>query len=334
MVAEGALHDAGTDARSRRSAHWLVVVGFVIWSTGLGLWGVWGVGGLAANLAGGAALIIGLEQLARRSSGSSPTVRWLSVPVSISLILISQGVGQSDFVARVALVGIGTLGMVLVFLRILDERLAIERQLAERTLVDERRRLAGEVHDVVGHTLSASMLHTTAARLSVRSDPDAAIASLERAEQQGRRSMDDIRSVVHLLRDDSGDGPPTPSAGDLPELVEGVRAAGADVTYAASSDLDDLPAMTALTVYRVVQEGLTNAVRHGTGTIEVTVDVPGTRDHVDVRISNDRVAGAAPAPPGSGLTGKRERVTAIGGTLDVGAAPDGHRWVLSARIPT
>lgn len=326
------LHDVFGDGQRHRTARWLVVAGFGVWVAGLALWELTWVGGLAASLAGGAALTYGLSRIARGSGGTGSPVWAVTVPVAISLVLISQGVGQAEFAVRVVLVGLGTLGMVVVFVRVLDERLTVERQLAQRTLADERRRLAGDVHDLVGHTLSASMLHTTAARLSVRSDPDAAIASLERAEQQGRRSMNDIRSVVRLLRDDPGTFPTAPDAGELPQLVEAFVSAGADITFRSSGDLDDLPAPATLTVYRVVQEGLTNAVRHGTGGVDVSVVHVG--DFVDVEISNDRSQPAGAATPGNGLRGMRERINAIDGTLEVGATGTGGHWVLHARIPT
>ena len=143
--------------------------------------------------------------------------------------------------------------------------------------------------------------------------------------------MNDIRSVVRLLRDDPGTVPTAPRASELPQLIEAFVSAGADITLRATGDLDDLPAPAALTVYRVVQEGLTNAVRHGTGAIDVTVDHTG--DRVDVEISNDRPHRSAPATPGNGLLGMRERINAIDGALDVGATGSGHRWVLHARIP-
>lgn len=333
MASDGALFKADSDQQQqRRRARWLVVVGFVIWAAGLGLWTASWIAGLGAALAGGAALTIGLERLARGSSDSGPSVWGGSLPVAVSLVLISQGVGRSDYGTRVALVAVGTLGLILVLLRIVDERIDVEHRLAQRNLADERRRLAGDVHDVVGHTLSASMLHTTAARLSVRSDPDAAIASLERAERHGRRSMDDIRSVVRLLRDDSADGDvAAPLSGDLPAMVEEFRAAGAEIVCSISSELDDLPATTALTAYRVVQEGLTNAVRHGTGTIDLAVDAPSAGDHVEIRIGND-VDRVATATGGTGLAGMRERLAAVGGTLEAGAA-GADRWMLCVRIP-
>ena len=330
MASEGSGHSAATDQQHRRPARGLVLVGFSTWAAGLGLWETSWVGGLVVSLAGGAALTMGLGSLA---GGSLDPSRRVWVPVSISLVLISQGVGSPEFGARVALVGLGTLGVLLVLLHILDERVAVERQLAQSRFADERRRLAGEVHDVVGHTLSASMLHTTAARLSIRSDPDAAIASLERAEQHGRRSMNDIQSVVRLLREDSVASAPTPLAVDLPELVEGFRSAGANISYFGTSGLEDLPAPSALTVYRVVQEGLTNAIRHGSQSAELLVRVDAANTAVEVEISNDIGPRRSGTSGGSGLVGMRERVSAIGGTVEAGPRNDG-RWVLSARIPT
>lgn len=330
-------HDLYADGRRRRMAHRLVVVGFATWSAGLALWELSWVGGLAASVVGGVALTDGLGRLTSPGPGRRSSGWTVGAPVGVSLLLISQGVagvGRSDYVARVALVGVGTLAMLVVVLRILDKRLVIERQLAERTLADQRRRLAGEVHDVVGHTLAASMLHTSAARLSVRSDPDAAIASLERAEEQSRRSMDDIRSVVRLLRDSSGTEAPTPLAGELPELVAGFRSAGVDVTFSTTGVLDGLRTATALTVYRVVQEGLTNAARHGTGKIDVTAALVDGGRQVEVEIANDRSIATSAVVMGNGITGMRERVSAIGGTLEAGPVDGGRLWVLCARIPT
>ncbi len=331
MASNSSERTADKDQQYRRPTRWLVLVGFSTWAAGLGLWETSWVGGLVVSLAGGAALTAGLGSLA---GGSLDASRRVWVPVSISLVLISQGVGSPAFGARVALVGLGMLGVLLVLLHILDERVAIERQLAQRTLADERRRLAGEVHDVVGHTLSASMLHTTAARLSVRSDPDAAIASLERAEQHGRRSMNDIRSVVRLLREDSSSDSPTRLAGDVPELVDAFRSAGASIVYSPCAGLEDLPAPAALTLYRVVQEGLTNAIRHGADTTDLTIDAGAIEGFVEVTIGNDISGRRTTSAGGSGLLGMRERVSAIGGTVEAGPGNDGRRWVLRARIPT
>ena len=323
----------GSGMPSRRTTRALVLAGFVIWAGGLTAWEWSWPLSLAASITGGFALTVGLGYLARGARSPGPPAWSVSVPVTLSLILISQGVGQNEFIARVALVGFGALGMLVVFLHILAERTALERQLAQRMLADEQRRLAGEVHDVVGHTLSASMLQLSAARLAIRDDPDAAIASLERAEEHGRRSMEDIGSVVRLLRaDEPATGQPTPQLDDLPGLVESFRAAGADISSEVRGALGHLPVTAALTVYRIVQEGLTNAVRHGTGTIDL--DIAREDTAVRVTVENGRDDRPAPTSSGSGLVGMRERVAAVGGSLTAGPTPDGARWRLQVRIPT
>jgi signal transduction histidine kinase len=330
MDSDGALRVGPSVHGSHRRNRRLIPLGFVIWLIGLSLWETSWPAGLATSVAGGAALTVGLGSLAGFRTASRPD--WMvSVSVSISLILISQGVGQGDYRLRVVLVGLGALGMIVVFLQIVEERTAIERELVERTFADERRRLAGDVHDVVGHTLSASMLHMTSARLAIRSDPDAAIASLERAEEHGRRSMADIGSVVRLLRaDQSATGLPVPGLDQLPALVDGFRAAGADITFSPPDGLGALPSTTALTVYRLVQEGLTNAARHGDGTIDIGIVV--NDGAVNVTIENDLAAGDGHVSGGTGLAGMADRVSAIGGVLEAG--PVNGRWRLQASIPT
>lgn len=323
----------GIEVPTHRATRSLVLVGFAIWAGGLALWEWSWPWSLTTSVAGGLLLTVGLGYLARGARSLGPPVWAVSVPVTLSLILISQGVGQADFTVRVALVGFGSLGLLVVFLHILAERTALERQLATRLLADEQRRLAGEVHDVVGHTLSASMLHLSAARLAIRDDPDAAIASLKRAEEHGRRSMEDIGSVVRLLRaDEPSTSPPSPQLDDLPALIDSFRAAGADISDTGADALGHLPVTAALSVYRIVQEGLTNAVRHGIGAIDLGI----VRDEAAVRVTieNDRPDRSGLTSPGNGLVGMRERVQALGGSLEVGPATGSDRWCLQARIPT
>ena len=297
------------------------------------MWGVSWIAGLATSLTGGAVLIWGLISM-KEGPVRTPARSWtVAAPVAVSLVLISLGVGWPSPIVRFAFTGIGTLLMLVVLVHIIDDRLRVERQLAERALADASRHLAREVHDVVGHTLAASMLHTAAARLSVRSNPDAAITSLERAEQQGRASIDHIHSVVRLLRDDDAESPAYLAA-ELPQLVDGLCLAGIDITASVTGELDDLRPATAFAVYRVAQEGLTNAVRHGSGPIRMTVTGVDHTGCVELCVSNDRARDRSPIPTaGTGLTGMRERVHAVGGTLEAGPIDEGRRWLLRARIP-
>lgn len=315
----------------QRSTRRIVIVGLVCWSTGVALWEWSWVAGLTGSVIGGALLTGALTSLALSSPETQRTVWTVTIPIAISLTLLSQGVSRSTFLERTTLTGLGTIGMILVLLHILEDRLAAERRLSQHRLEDVRRQLAGEVHDAVGHTLAASMLHTSAARLAINTDPDAAITSLERSEEHARRSMRDIHSIVHLLRDSSGAEAPVPTIDDLTRLVDDVRGGGALVTMDTTGNLDQLTAATALTLYRVVQEGLTNAVRHGTGPVQITVGFDGTE--VSIEIVNDCAARQRMSSAGIGLIGMRERVEALGGDIHAHRSDTGDRWVLCVRIP-
>ena len=145
-----------------QAARWLAVAGFTVWLAGIALWGVSWIASLAVSIIGGGMLTYGLASMKQGPEGTHQPSWSVVLPVAIALVLIGQGISWPEPIVRVALIGLGTLVMLLVLTHILDERMQVERRLAERTLVDERRRLAREVHDVVGHTLAASMLHTTA----------------------------------------------------------------------------------------------------------------------------------------------------------------------------
>jgi signal transduction histidine kinase len=201
--------------------------------------------------------------------------------------------------------------------------------LAQRAQAEERNRIARELHDVIAHSLTVSLLHVSSARLAVEHDPEDAARALADAERLTRQSLADVRVTVGLLRspDDGGLAPPAPGLGDLPRLVEELRAAQADVSLVVDGDLDDLPATTASTVYRIVQESLTNAARHAPGS-RVEVHVAARDGHVDVDIES---SGSAGTGSGMGLTSMKERAAAVGGTLNAG--PEGNGWLVHASLP-
>lgn len=205
-------------------------------------------------------------------------------------------------------------------------------ELAGRAAADERRRIAREIHDVVAHSLTVTMLHVTAARLALDDDPDEAREALLEAERLGRQSLDDIRRTVGLLgTGPDGAAPPQPGLSDLPDLAADFAGAGLDVRYEVSGDVTAVPAAAALGIYRVVQESLSNAARHAPGsTVRVSVDVT---DGVRVRVRNSApTRRPRPAPGGGhGLRGMRERAEALGGTLSAG--PDGDGWTVVLEVP-
>lgn len=223
---------------------------------------------------------------------------------------------------------------------LLSNERASRTALAERIAAEQRRDLAREVHDVVAHSLSVTMLYVTAARHALEADADVteAVDSLRDAERIGRQAMGDIRRTVGLLDPASGDTRPLPGADDLAALVEEFREAGLAVTYRSSGSLDGLAPNLALGVYRVAQESLANVAKHAPG---ATVDVAVTAADAEVALvvdssgaGGDRHAVVAAAPdagPGRGLRGMAERVALLGGRLDAGPTPTG--WHVRATFP-
>lgn len=206
--------------------------------------------------------------------------------------------------------------------------------LAREAVLQERNRIAREVHDVIAHSLTVTMMHITAARMAVHRDPEEAESTLREAERLGRQSLADIRRTVGLLRDrvDGTVEPPQPDARDLESLVNEYRGAGMDVEM-DRDEFGDLPASAGLALYRIVQESLTNASKHAPGSpVEVTV----RRDDgvVDIRIRNPVTDRSAPDQAGSGgmgIVGMRERAALLGGTLRAGI--DDQAWVVHCRFP-
>ena len=210
---------------------------------------------------------------------------------------------------------------------------AAQADLERNAVMTERRRIAGEIHDVAAHALALSILHLTGLRMRVqRQGGDATLVeSLAEAERLGRQSLDDIRRTVGLLQDDaSGIAPPLPTASDIPALVDQYRTRGLDVTMELAGKPDTLAPATGLALYRIVQESLANAVKHAPGAavrIRITLD-----STCRLTVRNERST-STPSDNGTGhgLEGMRERAQLLGGKLTAGADRDG--WLVDCVIP-
>lgn len=204
--------------------------------------------------------------------------------------------------------------------------------LAERAVAEERQRIAREIHDVVAHTLSVTMLYVTGARLALQRDPAEAEEALLAAEKLGRESLAEIRRTVGLLAPNaSGTEAPMPTAADVPDLVEEFRAAGLDVDLTVLGDAAALPPATGLAIYRIAQESLTNVVKHAPGTrAKISLDVGAEQTTLRVRNS---MAGATTGANGDGLgvRGMQQRAELLGGTLS--ARELDSEWVVAADVP-
>jgi signal transduction histidine kinase len=213
---------------------------------------------------------------------------------------------------------------------------ATRRELAQQALLSERRRIARDVHDFVGHGLAAVMLQITSARHVLRRDPSAAEEALRSAEEVGRRSMQELRGTVALLRsDDEAAMPPAlPSAGEIPALVDQARAGGLAVELRTRGDLSRIAPSVGVALYRIAQEALANAARHAPHARTVLgLEVSGGRACLIAETTGPTVAGPATEPkrPRYGLVGMWERAAALGGELAAGPTAEG--WRVSCRLP-
>ena len=210
--------------------------------------------------------------------------------------------------------------------------LAEQGQLSERLVAEERRRIARELHDVIAHSLSVMVVQAGAASDLLNRDSAAAQRALDEIQRAGRSALDETGRLLHLLRDEVGsDLAPQPSASDVPGLVEMFRASGLDVELQIHGTVEGLPAGVDLSVFRIVQEGLTNALKHAPRS-RVLVTVRRDPSGVDVDLFNANGRGAKPVPSGRGLIGMRERVAVFGGAVDAGPTERGG-YRVHAHLP-
>ena len=199
-------------------------------------------------------------------------------------------------------------------------------------MLEERQRIAREVHDLVAHSLSVTMLHLTAARRDLEDGGDTAeaVEALREAERVGRQAVSDVRRTVGLLGKGAAVEPPAPTVDDIAGLVGEFRAAGMDVELMTSGELAQVPPATGLGLYRIVQESLTNVARHCPQTpATVTLDLASDPGRLSVR--NRLPEDATRGPGGSGLTGMAQRAQLLGASLSAGRL--GSEWVVQVELP-
>jgi signal transduction histidine kinase len=208
------------------------------------------------------------------------------------------------------------------------------RDEARRQADAERLRVAQEVHDVVGHGLAAIMMQADIALHLLPKQPEQAETALTAISRTSRESLDELRATLGAVRrgDDFDDRAPAPGLARLDALVDRTRAVGVPVAVDVAGPLTSLPAAVDLAAYRIVQESLTNVLRHA-GTATASVRLALTDDDLTVSVSDTGRGGSPrPAPDGHGLAGMKERVTALGGSLTAGPRPEGG-FAVTATLP-
>ena len=231
-----------------------------------------------------------------------------------------------------------------------------ETRSGQLTLAEERVRIAQELHDIVAHSVTLMTVQVAAARRVAKTKPDDADHALASAEETGRQSLVELRRLLAILRSadasleaastrgaaDAGDGAvadPLPGLVDLDRLIDGFRDAGLPVSFEVTGEQPEVSASVGLAVYRVVQEALTNVVRHA-GAATTKVSLLYAPDAISVWIEDTGRKQSGPATraagrpaPGHGLVGMRERIGAAGGVVEAGPKPDGSGWQVHARVP-
>jgi signal transduction histidine kinase len=224
--------------------------------------------------------------------------------------------------------------------RIRAERAAATRESRQldqrRQRSEERLRVARDLHDVVGHNISLINVQASMGLDLLDSQPEQARAALSAIKSASKEALEELRTMLTTLRGDDDVAPrsPAPGLARLPELIELTRAAGLGVEVEVAGTAPPLPAAVQLAAYRIIQESLTNVARHA-GRARVTVRVTYEDATVHVQIDDDgkpRSGVSSAIGSGSGITGMRERATALGGNLSAGFR-NGGGFRVSARLP-
>ncbi|WP_255767790.1 sensor histidine kinase [Pseudarthrobacter sulfonivorans] len=264
----------------------------------------WTAAGLGALALAAAAVVSGDEASLLRAFGGAA---WLAI-----LVLFGEGI------------------------RLRSERVAErhrQREAAEQQARDEYRlALARDIHDVVAHSLSLINVSASVALHLGEKDPGQFRPALETIKAASKESLAEVRQLLGVLRDDVPLSPTRPpTIGRIADLADNARNAGPDVVLDIDPAAETAPAPVQEAAYRIVQEALTNVVRHsGAGTAAVVITEADGELLVTV---DDDGAGAAGVPEGNGITGMRERVAALGGRLELGATPAGTGWRVRAAFP-
>lgn len=209
-----------------------------------------------------------------------------------------------------------------------------QEERARRAVAAERARIARELHDVVSHAIAVTVLQARGGRKMIGVDEQAVRRSLDAIEHTNAQALGDMRRLLSLLRDTEDDGraDPQPSLARLAPLVEQLRDSGLPIEVTVTGNDREVPPGVDLSAYRIIQEALTNVLKHAGPAATAKVSVTFGTDDLDILVSDDGVVGSNGDGRGHGLIGIRERVAVVGGQVEAGPAPGGG-FVVRAHLP-
>lgn len=255
-----------------------------------------GVVGLGAGI--GCFVVLGLAEV--------PDLRTRDVLLAVALLVASWAVAEA-----------------------LRARREQQRDQVKAAVTEERLRIARELHDVVAHSMSLIAVQAGVGAHVITTDPAAAQQTLDVIADTSRKALEQTRSMLVMLREESEDGtrPPTQGLEDLPALISGVKAAGLEVSLGTTDAPMDIDSAVSLAAYRIVQESLTNVIKHSAAaTATVTVTASDKEFNIEVRDPGPKRGASNASVGGNGLMGLDERARLVGGALEHGADGDGF-WV-------
>ena len=284
---------------------------------------------------------VSLYSLGRWTRGAAVWVGVIFVLAYIVVFVVGDANSQGTSV-ELGDIGFGTLFVgtpwaagVAIRLRRERERTLVAE--SEQAIARERARIARELHDVVSHAISVTVLQARGGRAMVGRDEEAVRRALDAIEQTNTAALSDMRRLLAVLRDtdsEAGDGraAPQPSLANLERLVEQVRQAGLPIELSIVGEPGPVPPGVDLSAYRIVQESLTNVMKHSGEGATATVTIAYSADDLRVTVADDGRGATAPNGNGHGLAGIRERVAVVGGTVVAEPVPAGG-FEVRARLP-
>lgn len=282
---------------------------------------------------------VGAHAVGRQFWGS-----FVALAVAIAVASVAEPTALSVGTVMFFVAFAGTPWACGLMLRLFRERQASERVRTERlleaeavrnarALEAERAWVARDLHDVVSHAMAVTVMQARGGRRMLDVDLEDARAAFDAIERTNAQALGDMRRMLRALRNEEDGSPsaPLPSLRRLPELIEAVRASGLQVEMSITGDLEQVPPGVDLSAYRVIQEALTNVLKHaGPARAEVTVECGA--EELTLLVSDDGPGASAPSPAGSGLVGIRERVAVLGGAVQAGVGPTGG-FTVSVQLP-